>query len=114
MVDGERHIRLADFGLATFAGPQVSTGSTKIAAGAWPPPETFDPNNGEVSKRPTNASDIFAFSAVSWEVRTWPLCKPVSIHESGIQPRIDSLRRTAVRTLDNRAGGAVYSPWLSP
>lgn len=68
LVDSERHVRLADFGLTTFGGPQMSSGSTKLAVGAWPPPETFDVTNGNVSNRPTNSSDIFSFSAVCWEV----------------------------------------------
>ncbi|KAI0700744.1 kinase-like domain-containing protein [Cytidiella melzeri] len=101
LIDDERHVRLSDFGLAKFANAGESCGSAgRLAASNWPPPESLRYKNGEPGTRHTKASDIFAFSAVCWEI--WagespyaklPLAERVKRISDGERPLLSESQR---------------------
>ena len=80
LVDNLGHARLADFGLAcilcdsnTINPPTTTSGST--GSPRWMAPELFDPEvAGLNSSRPSNASDVYAFGMVVYEVFLEWLC----------------------------------------
>jgi len=70
LIDDQRRVRLADFGLANFADStpaSVSTGYQGI--GAFTAPEFLDPDSDQLIL-PSKASDIFAFAMCLFEIST--------------------------------------------
>jgi len=72
LVDENKNIRLADFGLARLAvslGDTMTSGNTTNAQ--WAAPEILDPENfGFDSGRPTKESNIYSFACVCIEMYT--------------------------------------------
>ncbi|THH27686.1 hypothetical protein EUX98_g6507 [Antrodiella citrinella] len=72
LIDSEYKIRLADFGLAVFAGDSSNHyASVRGGASHWLAPEIIDPEAfGMSSSRPTFAADIYSFACVCIELYT--------------------------------------------
>jgi len=70
LIDEDRSVRLADFGLAVFAeATSQSYASTRGGNARWLAPELIYPEMYELkSVRPTYASDVFAFGCVVVEL----------------------------------------------
>ncbi len=70
LIDDERHVRLADFGLANFADTtSASASSAPSGAIRWLAPEVLDPQRfGLELTRHTRASDVYSLASVYWEV----------------------------------------------
>lgn len=71
LVDIDRTVKLADFGLAVFAeGASRNYGSTRGGNARWLAPELIYPEHfGLTSDRPTRTGDVFALGCVCVEVR---------------------------------------------
>ncbi|KAJ7646318.1 kinase-like domain-containing protein, partial [Mycena polygramma] len=67
LIDDEEHSRLADFGLAIVTDATRGTTSTVGGSTRWMAPELLDESE---SKRPTTASDVYAFSCLCIELYT--------------------------------------------
>ncbi|KAJ6514406.1 kinase-like domain-containing protein [Mycena vitilis] len=67
LVDDDGHSRLADFGLAVVTDATRGTTSTFGGSVRWMAPELLD---GSECKRPTTASDVYAFSCLYIELYT--------------------------------------------
>ncbi|TCD64008.1 hypothetical protein EIP91_004676 [Steccherinum ochraceum] len=72
LVDSDKMIKLADFGLAVFAeGASRNYGSTRGGNARWLSPELIHPELfGLSSDRPTYSSDVFALGCVCVEICT--------------------------------------------
>ncbi|KAH8097003.1 hypothetical protein BXZ70DRAFT_943874 [Cristinia sonorae] len=72
LIDSDWKVRLADFGLAVFAGDGSNHyASVRGGASNWLAPELIDPEAfGQNSSRPTFASDIYSFACVCMELYT--------------------------------------------
>ena len=68
LIDGRCHVRLADFGLASFADSGFTTPFTSRGYPKWSPPETYEYDGNTGMMPPSSEADMFAFSGICWEV----------------------------------------------
>ncbi len=66
LVDEDNHIKLADFGSSLLKSGRIACDDVYRKAWYWTPPEFFDDHVDEV----TNATDIYSFGMVLWELIT--------------------------------------------
>ncbi|GJE91835.1 BTB/POZ domain-containing protein [Phanerochaete sordida] len=71
LVDADKNIHLADFGLANFADAAMSCSSAQPGATRCMAPEIFDPVRFRLPRvQHTPASDVYSFGQVSWQIYT--------------------------------------------
>ncbi|KAJ7646311.1 kinase-like domain-containing protein [Mycena polygramma] len=68
LIDANEHAQIADFGLAIVTDATLGTTSTAGGSARWMAPELL--HHETQSKRPTKASDVYAFSCLCIELYT--------------------------------------------
>jgi serine/threonine protein kinase len=73
LVDSDRRVRLADFGLATvlYNSPTAATTMKGSNGGTvrWMAPELYKEDDGHGTSWPSARSDVYALAITIWEVR---------------------------------------------